>query len=367
VNPGFIPDQVATFKVSLPGKRYPQETDARVFVTRALAELRQLPGTQSAAASFFRPFDAGMMRTSFDVRGEPPRPSDKVALSLVQPVSPEYFRALGVPLKAGRVFNESENGFNGEPVLVINESLARKYFAGVNPIGKYLTYGIGHDTAAVGKSVTVQGMVVGIVGDVKQRDLKTDVMPETFIPYNTYAVSEVTFLVRTTSPLAAIAPTLRARMRQIDPELPLFKLQTMEDAMSDSAVQQRFFMTLLAGFATLAVILAALGIYGVISYTVAQRTREMGIRIALGATHHRVVKLVVSHGAMLAVAGLGVGAAGALFLTRLIASLLFETPTRDPLTFATVAAVLGGVALLAAYLPARRAAKVDPVVTMRAE
>jgi putative ABC transport system permease protein len=367
VNPGFTPDHVVSFKVSLPAGRYPQETDARKFVARALADLREIPGTQSASASFFKPFDNGMMRTSFEIRGEAPRKDDQRALSMVEPVSPDYFRTLGMRVKAGRIFDESENGFSGEPVVVINEALARKYFPNTNPIGQYFTFGIGHDTAAVGKEVTVQGKVIGVVGDVKQRDLKSDVLPTTFIPYNTYAVSELTFLIRTTSPLAGIAPLIRSRLRQIDADLPLFKLETMEEAMSGTALQQRFFMTLLAGFATLAVILAALGIYGVISYSVAQRTREMGIRIALGASRQRVVKLVVSHGAMLAGTGLALGATGAYWMTRLIAGLLFNTPAKDPATFAVVAIILGSVAILAAYLPARRAASTDPVVTMRAE
>ena len=367
VNPGFVADKVVSFKVSLPEARYPQETDSRKFVARALADLRTVPGTQSVSASFFKPFDNGMMRTVFEVRGEPESRADSRRLSMVEPASPDYFKTLGMVVKAGRVYDETENGFNGEPVVVINEALARKYFATSNPIGKYLTYGIGHDTAAAGGEVTVQGRVIGVVGDVKQRDLKTETLPTTYIPYNTYAVGEITFLMRTSSSLAAVAPVIRARLKQLDGDLPLFKLQTMEEAMSESALQQRFFMTLLAGFAVLAVVLAALGIYGVMSYSVAQRTREMGIRIALGATRQRVVKLVVSDGAMLAATGLVIGAGGAFWLTRLIEGLLFHTPAKDPATFAVVAGVLGGVAILAAYLPARRAASIDPVVTMRAE
>jgi predicted permease len=367
VDPGFVPEQVISFKVSLPGKRYPQETDARTFVARTLDGLRQLPGTQSVAASFIRPFDNSMMRTSFEVRGAPAPSADVRQVSLLEPVTPDYFKTLGIRVKAGRTFDESENGFTSEPVVVVNEALARKYFPRENPVGKYLTYGIDHDTAATGKSVTVQGRIIGVVENAKQRDLKTEVVPSTFLPYNTYAISEVSFLIRTTSPMSALAPTIRARLREIDASLPLFKMQTMEEAISESAVQQRFFMTLLAGFAVLAVVLAALGIYGVISYSVAQRSREMGIRIALGATRPRVVKLVVSHGATLAVTGLALGGAGAFWLTRLIAGLLFNTPPNDPATFAAVAGLLGAVAIVAAYLPARRAASIDPVVTMRAE
>jgi predicted permease len=367
VDPGFTPDHVISFKVSLPGKRYPNEVDARRFVARALPEMRRLPGTQRASASYFKPFDNAMMRTSFEVQGEPPARNDNRRVSLLEPVSPDYFKTLGMQVKAGRTFDESENGFKGEPVVVINEALARKYFPTSNPIGKFLTYGIDHDTVAGTKSVTVQGRVIGVVADAKQRDLKTETAPSTFLPYDTYAADEVTFLVRTTSPVEAIGPTIRARLKAIDPELPVFKLETMEQAISESAVQQRFFMTLLAGFAILAVVLAALGIYGVISYSVAQRTREMGIRIALGATRQRVVKLVVREGAVLALAGLAIGAGGAFWLTELIAGMLFNTTPKDPATFGFVGLVLGVVAIVAAYVPARRAAGIDPVVTMRAE
>jgi putative ABC transport system permease protein len=367
VDPGFKPDSVTSFRVSLPTARYPNEADAQRFTTRVLAELKQLPGTRDAAATYFRPFEQGIMRTSFDVRGEVKRPSDQRMLSIVMPTSPEFFRTMGIPVKAGRTYDESENGFRGEPVVVVNEALVRKYFPTTNPIGKYLTYGIGHDTAPGKPSMDVQGRIIGIVGNVHQRDLKTDPYPMTYIPYNTYPTQEMAFVVRTSSNASTVGAAARARIRQIDPELPVYGLQTMEDAMSASASQQRFFMALLVGFAGLALTLAAIGIYGVISYSVAQRTREMGIRIALGATQQRVMKLVVSQGATLALAGVGLGAAGALSLTRVIQGLLFNTSALDLPTFAGVGALLAGIAIVAAYMPARRAAKVDPVTAMRAD
>jgi putative ABC transport system permease protein len=213
----------------------------------------------------------------------------------------------------------------------------------------------------------VQGRIIGVVGNVHQRDLKTDPYPTTYIPYNTYATQEMSFVVRTASNAGSVGAAARARIRQIDPELPVYGLQTMDDAMSASASQQRFFMALLVGFAVLALVLAAIGIYGVISYSVTQRTREMGIRIALGATQHRVMKLVVSQGATLAIVGVGLGTAGALSLTRVIQGLLFNTSALDLPTFVGVGALLAGIAIVAAYMPARRAAKVDPVTAMRAE
>lgn len=367
VDPGFNPDQVVTFKVSLPASKYPQEPRVAAFVDRTLGELRQLPGTQTVSASLGRPLDRGLMRTSFDIHGKPAAPADKRMLTLVVPSTPGFFKALSIQVKAGRTYDERENGFNSEPVLVINEALARKYFPNENPIGQVLKLGLGHDTAPGTQMLTVGGTIIGVVADTKQLDLKTDVLPATYVPFNTFAMSDVSFLIRTSSPLPAIASSLRARMRQIDPELPIYGLQTMDDAVSGSVSQQRFFMALLAGFSALALILAAVGIYGVISYAVTQRTREMGIRIALGASQQRVVKLVVSQGAVLAASGVILGIIGSMSLMKLISNLLFQTPPLDPPTFAGVSALLGGIAILAAYLPARRAASVDPVIAMRAE
>ena len=367
VDPGFNPDRVVTFKVSLPDAKYPREPQVRAFVARALDELRQLPGTQSVGATFMRPFDNQMMRTSFEISGRTPSAADARLLTMVTPTTPDYFKTMSIPVKAGRVFGERENGFASEPVLVINDALAKKYFPNESPIGKTIVLGIQHDTMPGTKPLTAGGKIVGVVADVKQRDLKGEVLPATYLPFNTFALSDVSFLIRTSAPLSAIATSLRARIRQLDGELPVYGLQTMGEAVSGSVSQQRFFMALLAGFSGLALVLAAIGIYGVISYAVTQRTREMGIRIALGATQQRVVTLVVSQGAMLAAGGVTLGIIGAVSLTRLLSNLLFQTPPLDPLTFAGVAALLGSIAILAAYLPARRAAGVDPVIAMRAE
>lgn len=367
VDPGFKPERLVTFRVSLPASRYPDEPQARAFVARMLAELKQLPGTQDAGAAYFRPFEPGTMRTAFELRGEVAQPGTTRKITDVYPVSPTYFETMGIPVKAGRMFDERENGFATEPVLVVNEALAGKFFPTTNPIGEFITLGIDHDTVANSAPIRVQGRIIGIVGDIKQRDLKTATAPSVFIPYNTYAASEMSFVLRTTAPMSATTGAIRSRLKQIDAEVPVYRLQTMEDALAGTASQPRFFLGLLAGFAVLALILSAIGIYGVISYTVAQRTREMGIRIALGATRQRVLRLIVSQGAMLAVAGVALGVVGAASLTKLIAGLLFETPPLDPVTFAGVAGLLAGVAVLAAYLPARRAAKVDPVIAMRAE
>ena len=246
VDPGFTPDRVVTFNVALPDSKYPQEPKVRAFVTRAIEALRQLPGTQSVGATFGRPFDNRMMRTSFEISGRAPSAADKRLLTLVSPTTPDYFKAMGIQVKAGRVFDERENGFNGEPVLVINEALARKYFPNENPIGRTLTLGMAHDTAPGTKPLVAGGKIIGVVADVKQLDLKTEVLPATYLPFNTFALSDVSFLIRTSAPLSAIASPLRAGIRQLDSELPVYGLQTMDDALSGSVSQQRFFMALLA-------------------------------------------------------------------------------------------------------------------------
>ena len=227
--------------------------------------------------------------------------------------------------------------------------------------------GVSHDTAASPSEVKAQGQIVGVVNDVHQQGLGTDPYPAVYIGWGTFPINDVAFLVRSRAETATIAAGIRERVRLIDPQMPVYDLSTMEQAVSESVSQPRFYMVLLSAFAALALLLAALGIYGVISYSVSQRTRELGIRIALGATQDRVMRLVLGHGLMLTVVGVSVGLLGAYWLTRVVAALLYGVEATDVVTFAGVALVLLGVASLASYFPARRAALVDPVIAMRAE
>jgi putative ABC transport system permease protein len=367
VDPGFNTENVVRFSVSLPASKYPSEREVRTVVGSALDRLRHLPGTEEAAVSFSPPMSAGMMRTSFDVEGEPPRANDNRRLTIAIPSSPNYFRTLRIPLVRGRMYTEAENGFATPPVVVVNEALVRQYFPNENPIGKRLTLGIAHDTAAAGGQIDVKGEIVGVVADIKQRGLARETDPATFFPYNTFAVNDITFLVRSTADEATLAAGIRSRMREVDPDLPLFGLQAMSEVVSQSVAEPRFFTILLGGFSAIALVLAAVGIYGVISYAVGQRTRELGIRIALGATHRRVVRLVLRQSATLVVAGSVIGGAAAYWLTETISGLLFGVEPLDLVTFASVPVVLIGVAAVATIVPARRAARVDPVIDMRAE
>jgi uncharacterized membrane protein YeaQ/YmgE (transglycosylase-associated protein family) len=287
--------------------------------------------------------------TSFSVDGEPKPEKGNEPLSSLLPVSPSFFRTLGVQLARGRTFDESDNRPDAAPAIVINEELARRYFPNQNPIGKHLTYGMMHTTtASPADSLRTRGEIVGIVRNLKLNSLSEKAWPQTFIPYHLLPLG-ASFAVRTALPL------------------PVYELGTMDEAMSQSVAQPRFYTLLLGAFAAVALLLATLGVYGVIAYAVSQRTREFGIRIALGATSATVSRAVLRRGIGLAATGMLLGIVGALVTTRAIQSLLFDVPAADPITFAGVVVVLSGAAIVASWLPARRAARVDPVIAMRAE
>jgi predicted permease len=285
----------------------------------------------------------------------------------VRPVSSTFFSAMGIRLVRGRLFTKEEENFGPPPVVVVTQAFVKKYFPTEDPLGKHITLGIGHDTAGTNSEVKSQGEIVGVINDIHQANLSTDAPPAVYFGWGTLPLTDMTFLVRTNSEPGPLAAAMRERVRAVDADVPIYDLQTMESAVSESVAQPRFYMLLLTAFAAIALLLAALGIYGVVSYSVSQRTRELGIRIALGATQDRVVRLVLGQGVALTVAGVVVGLIGAFWLVHLLAALLYGVVATDTLTFAAVGVVLLGVALVASYLPARRAARVDPVIAMRAD
>ena len=369
VNPGFKPDNVVAFNLSLPSSKYEYERHVRAFVADLTQRLRQLPGTEEVGVTFGRPLDnSGLIRTSFEVKGWAPSTPQNRRVAQVHMSSPEFFKAMGIPLIRGRLYTPAENSLDAAPTVVITQEMAKKYFQNEDPIGKQLTFGITHDTAQSGKTeVTVKGEIVGVVGDVKDQDLSTPAYPTAYVPFNNFALGFFSMLVRTHADPSATQTAIRAAVREIDRDVPVFGLTTMSQAVSDSVAQPRFYMLLLGAFAAIALLLAALGIYGVIAYTVSQRTRELGIRIALGATRDKVVRLVIGHGVWLAGAGVAVGILASLQLTKVISSLMFGVGRLDMLTFVAVPVCLLAIATLASYLPARRAAQVDPVIAMRNE
>jgi putative ABC transport system permease protein len=268
-----------------------------------------------------------------------------------------------IPILRGRGFSESDNA-GAEPVVIINQTMAKMFWPNQEPISQHIWIG-----KPMGPEWTEPGPreIVGVVSDIHGASLASAPEPTMYLPYAQRPIVEMYFVIRTRqSPMAAL-PDIRSAMNQVDPDLPLAQVKTMEQVLSLSVTDWRFRTVLLALFGALAVFIAAIGIYGVISYSVAQRTHEMGVRMALGAARRDVMKLVVGQGLRLALAGIAIGLAGALALTRFLASLLFEVKPTDPLTFVGVCLTLTVVAVLASYLPARRATKVDPMVALRYE
>jgi predicted permease len=302
------------------------------------------------------------MNGNFTIAGKSYATTAEQPFAEMRAVSPGYFAALGIPVKRGRDVAPSDVA-TGQQVLVINDELARQYFPGEDPIGKEIIFGTPGPT-------NPPNVVVGVVGSVRQATLDRPPLAELYAPYSqagSWGVAEVSLVVRTAGDPTRIVRPVQEIIRAVDPTQPVFKVQSMDEVVRGSVGDRRLYLGLLGAFAGVALALAVAGIYGVISYSVAQRTREFGIRIALGSEVGRVQWLVVWHGARLALLGLAVGVPAAFVLTRLLGTLLYGVSPGDPLTFTAVAALLGAVSLVASYLPARRVARVNPIVAMRAE
>jgi putative ABC transport system permease protein len=276
-------------------------------------------------------------------------------------VTPDYFKALRIPLRAGRLFDGHDDETAAE-VVVINEEAARRYWPGMNPIGQQLHLGVRLAEARSG-----QKTIVGVVGDVKWNGLDATPPPEVYLPHKQHAVDSLTIVVRTAGEPAAFVPVARVELATLDRELPISAVRTMDEVVGRSIVERRFMMLLLGIFAAVAILLAAIGVYGVLAYIVSQRTQEIGVRLAIGASPADVVRLFLREGVALAAAGLLIGVVSALAAGRVLASLLFGVTTTDPLTFVGVTLALGIAALGASYLPARRAAAVDPMTALRTD
>lgn len=357
VSPGFNPQNVLTFVIGLPEVKYPTAKQAQ-FYKDLKTRMESIPGVTSASAVMPLPLSGDRYSISFETEGRPVAKGDQPSADFFT-IGLGYFKTMGIPQLAGRDFTEHDDR-QAPGVIIVNQAFARKFFPNEDPIGKRIKPGISTDE---GKPVMRE--IVGVVADVKNRSLSTEVRPGYFVPSAQVPFDRMTIVVKSAGDPRSLITSLQREVTSMDKELPTFNIKTMDDYLAASVAAPRFNTTLLSIFAAVALILTIVGLYGVMSYTVAQRTNEVGIRMALGAQTRDVLRLIVSQGFKLVLLGLVIGLVGAFALTRLISSLLFGVTTKDPLTFAAVAVLLALVALLACYLPARRASRVDPMEALR--
>jgi putative ABC transport system permease protein len=361
VDPGFKADHVLTAFVSLPPSKYPKYEEQAAFFDRLIERLRNVPGVTAAGVVTDIPLFGGSS-TGFDVVGRPEAAPGTRAMTDYRIISPDYFAAMGMKLVKGRAFSRYDTG-TAPGVVIINETLAARFFPGEEPVGKRL------DLSGNPKDPRE---IAGVVADVRNYGVDAEVKPEVYVPflqsapaYLSGVASAMTVVVRSPIDPAALTTALREQVQALDKDQPVSEIRTMEWYLADSMAQRRFNMLLLGAFAGLALVLAAVGIYGVIAYTVTQRTHEMGIRIALGARGADILRLVFSNAMATTAVGIVIGLGAAFALTRLLQSLLYQVTATDPVVFATIPLLLLAVAAVATYLPARRAMKVNPITALR--
>jgi predicted permease len=359
INPGFDAKNVLTANMNAPEERYPRERRIQ-FYQELMPRLEALPGVQSASAGFPLPLSTGNITISFTIEGRPVPSGDEPSEPLGV-VLPGYFHTMRIPILRGREFTWGDNA-KSKPVIIINEKFARKYFPGEDPIGKRIKSDLGD---GVVKSPVRE--VIAVVGDVKRQLLTAEADPQYYLPWPQAEITSPPLCIRTSGDPTALIPALRAQIASIDRDIPLYSVRTMENSFSVAAAQPRFQTMLLSAFAAMALLLSAVGLYAVLSYMVAQRMPELGVRMALGAQRRDVMALIWRRGLMLALAGIVIGLAATAVLSTYIAGLLYHVAPLDPLTLGIVSAMLLAVSLVASSAPALRAARVDPMRTLRAE
>jgi len=357
VNPGFEPHGAYAMGVSLPPQRYGEAVRQTAFADRAVAAVAAIPGVESAGLAHIMPFSDNDYVLVF-YREDQPRPAPgHFSVANYYAATPDYFKAMGIRLVRGRFFDPHDSA-TGAPVAIISETMAKRFFPGEDPLGKRI-----HITSGPEK----WREIVGIVGDTKHYGLDGDPLAQMYEPFAQQSFPFFNLVLRAPHARPDLAAAVRAAIRSLDPDQPVYGFASMEAQLGRSVARPRFAALLFAVFSGVALILAAIGIYGVMSYSVSQRTGEIGIRMALGAQRRDVLRLVFGEGARLVALGLGGGVVGALLLTRFIASMLFGVSAYDPLTFVAIATLLALVALFACLVPLRRATRINPLDALRAE
>jgi len=353
---GFDSGRLLTAELSLTQSKYEKPEQQSLFIQQALERVRAIPGVEASGAISDIPLGGGGTNGDIGIDGRTFRPDER-AVAEKRIASAGYFETARIPLIAGRYFTERD--VPGTPqVAIINETLARTFFPGEDAIGKRIDFR--WDTTGLQE-------IVGVVADVKHYALDTPVLPEVYVPFAQRPSRGTSLVIRYHTDPASLVGVVRQQIFELDKGQAVANVRTMEQIVSESVASRRLSMSLLAAFAVVALLLASMGLYGTLSYSVAQRTQEIGIRSAMGAQPGDIFKLVVGHGMKLTLAGIGFGLAGSLALTRVLSTFLFGVSATDPVTYAGVAALLVCIALLACYVPARRASKVDPIVALRYE
>lgn len=357
VNPGFTADSALSLRVMPPQRSYPDSNAQHAFYAQVFDGLRALPQVTAVGGTSFLPLAGVGPGTSFWRADAPQPPPAERPVVDARPVTPGYFKAMEIPVLAGRDVNDGDTP-DKEPVAVINATFARQIYPGDNPIGRKFILNLGNDKPHE---------IIGVVGDVKLTSLEGDIRPTAYLSSRQYAFGMMTFVVRTTGDPGRLAPSAVRIIRDIDPLLPVSAVRPLDEVFAESIARPRLTAVAMSVFAAAALLLAALGVYGIVAYSVTQRSREFGIRVALGAKPGQIISMVVGQNLRIVMLGLALGVATAIPATRLLRGLLYQVGPNDPMTFMVIGAMLASVAVVAAYLPARRGTRVDPVVTLKAE